>query len=116
MKKVDVTQAQLLEPLGYTLSTLQRKLAGVSEISAEDVALIGNYIGVPAARMMDEASRKLAAAHGEDARPDEPVSGVSAQNVTAFPKRPTTGPEFDAYQGDRAAHPLDEESERDEDE
>jgi transcriptional regulator with XRE-family HTH domain len=54
-KKRGFRQEQLQAALGYTVSTLQRKLDGKSEINAEDVIRISRYIGADPTRMMEDA-------------------------------------------------------------
>jgi transcriptional regulator with XRE-family HTH domain len=109
-KTIGLTVELLAKRSGVSFGTLRRILNGTVDIAVPDLAALAAVFGVSPQELMKRAVEN---AGGYEVLPGA-VSEDAAHNVTDFPKRPTTAEEFDAYQGDRAAHALDEESEHDE--
>lgn len=100
-KKRGYKQEQIQVALGYTVSTLQRKLDGKSEINAEDVIRISRYIGVDPTRVMDEAVELI----GGLPPIVEPLASEAGSNVTDFPALdPEDTGAIDMYRGAKAAY------------
>jgi DNA-binding Xre family transcriptional regulator len=97
-------QKMLSEKTGITVSTLQRMVAGYSEISARELSVIAGVLGTTP----QEILRITLEQYGGLDRLIEDVSPAPS-NVAPIRKRPDTAQEIDDYAGAKAANEFSSE-------
>jgi len=116
-------QTTLAEKIGARPGTLRRMVAGETEISVRNLQLIATALGTTPQEILDDALEAYGGVerlHAEVAAPspeelaDEKMSVVERENVLTF-RKPKTASEFDAYEGDSAAHEYDPDADAPED-
>lgn len=100
-----LTQEKVAEKSGMSVWTLQKKLKARAPITATDLVVLSQAIGVDPTEVLKEAMRdveKLEAASVSEA----PVSIADHLEKKVSAKKPSemTGDELDAYEGNRAAN------------
>ena len=104
-----IDNAKLAELSGVPVATLNRisSKLDLRDINVSQLAAIAGALKVPTAELIHRAEKRAQ-------RLAEEMSVVEGENVLAFPK-PKTAAEFDAYEGDSAAHEFDPEADAPED-
>lgn len=111
-KKRRLSQREIAAGAGYTPTTLQRMLSGVSEISAEDVVRIAAFLGMPADKLFNEATELVGGAEKllSDAagtndelatrRAQKAAEGMSVAELEGQQHAATRDPELDTDEPD----------------
>lgn len=95
-----LTQEQIADRANMSLVTLQKKLRGRSPISATDLVVLAQAIGVDPAKVLEDALEDMNAT-------SEGVASIADQRRKKRPSEMTED-ELDAFDGEQAANTDDE--------
>lgn len=113
-KQEGMSQAKVAERAGMSITTLQKKIAGKSPITTDDLILIAGAIGVSAAGVMNEAIERAGGV--EELLSQQAVSEAPVSNVTQMPQRKKRATELSIEELEQQKHAAYRDPEAEEDE
>jgi transcriptional regulator with XRE-family HTH domain len=105
----NMTQRDLAKASGVNYETLKNLETGTQKITMEQIIRLAGPLKRTPESLVQEAVNELEILSAES------MSEGAPENVLTFPKRPDTVDEIESYQGQKAAHRRDAESDEPED-